>query len=243
MSKRFTVYYFPFAGGSSYSYKEFMQDEENGLLLKRLDYPGHGLRIAEPLHKDIQTIADDAFNTICNDAPDNYVIYGHSMGAVVGFLVARRLARNKRPLPVHLFFTGCGAPSTLSERKKRYHLPEDEFIEELVKLGGLPKEILEDKDIMAFFEPILRADFEALEEYVYEKDAPLDIPITVITGTGETIPDENAMAWQAESTYPLTYKRMEGDHFFISRHAPDIQQEITAFSYSASSRSEIAGKD
>ena len=186
----------PFAGGSKYSYNIYNKYKPPFVKLIGVDYPGHGARLQEELLTDIHSIVDDVYEQIKKNLHAPYAIYGHSMGALVGYLTVRKLVEEQQPLPVHLFFTGCGSPSIKDKKGPRHLLSSDKLIEELKSMGGIPIEILNDSDSMRFFEPKLRADFQAVYLYKYNKFTKLSMPINVLTGFQEVITVEEALKWQ-----------------------------------------------
>ena len=220
--KIINIYCFPFAGGGKYSYREFTAKAPDMLNFITLESPGRGARSGEPILYELEAIVEDAYNQLMLDElywTRPYAFYGHSMGAIVGFLVAQKIAQSPSlPKPLRLFLTGRSGPSANAER--HYHsLPENLFIQKLQELGGMPEEILRNRDLMHFFEPVLRADFKALETFKYCQSEPLDIPIDVVIGLGENISQDQARAWVKESTAQVEIKRMPGNHFFIFDHA------------------------
>jgi surfactin synthase thioesterase subunit len=150
-----------------------------------------------------------------------YAIYGHSMGTLLGYLVTQRIVQSGKNPPLHLFMTGCRAPSA-NRDEKRHLLPKDQFIAKLREYGGTLDDILNDADLMNFFEPVLRADFECIENYVHSSATPLDIPITVIIGSEEPTTPSDAQLWQKETTQPLAFHQFPGKHFFIFNHQESI---------------------
>jgi len=60
-----------------------------------------------------------------------FAFFGHSLGAMVGFEMARRLRSQGRSLPIHLFRFGQRAPQLAYSGPIAYDLPEPMFIEEL----------------------------------------------------------------------------------------------------------------
>lgn len=224
--KKITICCFPFAGGSKYSYREFTANPPVSLNFIPLEWPGRGARFKEPILNDLEAIVEDVFNNLKDQLDWNqpYAFYGHSMGATVGFLVAQKIAQSSLPKPLHLFFTGRAAPSVKRNQAYLHSLPKAQFIQKVRALGGMPEEILGNSDLMDFFEPILRADFEALETHHYQPSEPLDIPIDVVIGTKEDISMEQAFAWKKESTASVQIKKMDGDHFFIFKHSLHMMQ-------------------
>jgi surfactin synthase thioesterase subunit len=150
------------------------------------------------------------------------------MGGLVAYLVARKIVQAGLNPPLHIFITGTVGPSSLLRGKKNIHrLPMREFLLELRDLNGCPAEILETPELLAFFEPILRADFQASETYIHSPSPALNIPITVITGSEEDMEMEEVYRWKLESKLPVTFKTMPGDHFFITDSAGEIVNLIS----------------
>ncbi|HUB61258.1 MAG TPA: alpha/beta fold hydrolase [Puia sp.] len=217
----FHVYCFPFAGGSRYSYLLYTKAARD-LKLIPLDYPGRGFRAGEPLLRDLHEIADDCLGQIRHRLGEPYAIYGHSMGAVVGYLVTKRIIREGLGRPEILFFSGRGGPSIGYPEKMRYLLPTSDFRDLLRAMGGNSDEVLDNEELMSFFEPIIRADFEALETCRYVPGEAFDIPITVMIGADENVTLEHAYAWQRETTERIDVRLFPGKHFFIFDHAADV---------------------
>jgi surfactin synthase thioesterase subunit len=221
----------PFAGGNKYSYRDYETKLPSFLKLVPLEYPGRGGRGHEPLLFSMEAVVEDAYNQLVKHIADKkeYALYGHSMGGLAAFLLARklRLAGNQK-LPLHLFITGTSGPSSGSRQgNKRHQLGKKEFIDDIKNLDGLPEEVLENEELLDYFEPILRADFTATENYTYCEAEPLDIPFTVITGTDEPINEEDILLWQKESLTKVDFRHLPGKHFFIFKHPVEITAIIS----------------
>jgi surfactin synthase thioesterase subunit len=219
----FNLFCLSYAGGSRYSYRIFEKNAPPGLCIRPLEYPGRGARSNELPAGEINLLVEDLYQQIAGElhsAP--YAIYGHSLGAILAFLLARRLARSGDPLPLQLFLSGCEGPSVIKREVERHLLGKEDFVEELKRLKGCPDEILENEELFGYFEPIIRADFKLADTYLHEAGPPLDIPFTVITGSDEDMTDEDISAWQQESSYEVDFLRMPGDHFFLFDHSSRI---------------------
>ncbi|TWV91494.1 thioesterase II family protein [Chitinophaga pinensis] len=220
------IFSIPFAGGSVYSLKPFEIYMNEGVRWIPLEPPGRGRRIREPLIKDLHQMAADIFNQIRSGLNEPYAFYGHSMGAMLAYLVTRMALDADLPPPARLFLSGCGAPASKSKLPGRHKLPKNEFWSALKDLGGSPDEILQNEELQHYFEPILRADFEAIEKYNYEETTPFDIPVTVIIGYDEFVTREEAEQWQMETVAPIDVISYPGNHFFIFDRAFDIARLI-----------------
>lgn len=215
--KLLNVFCLPFAGGNKYSYRLYKENASSFLNIIAIDYPGRGARIAEPLLEDIDTLVNDVYNQVSKEIGDtDYAIYGHSMGGLIAYLLTRVLIEKNHKAPSHLFITSTTGPSAISRTdRKRHLLPKLEFINEIKDLGGMPDEILQNDEWLYYFEPILRADFKASENYIYQNYPPLKIPITVITGSEEDMEMADVYTWQKETDCVIDFKQMPGNHFFI----------------------------
>jgi surfactin synthase thioesterase subunit len=207
----------PFAGGNKYSYRDYELNAPPYIQVVPLEYPGRGSRVKEGFETDMQQLVEKMYQDVKDDIGDtDYAIYGHSMGGIVAFFLVKKLLENNYRPPLHLFITGTTGPSSNSIiEKKRHLMTKPDFIEEIRKLDGCPEEILQNDELLDYFEPILRADFQVSETYSYEFDKPFDLPVTVITGTEEDMKEEDIQLWQKETTQAVDFRKMPGKHFFI----------------------------
>jgi surfactin synthase thioesterase subunit len=224
-NKKIDLLLFPFAGGSKYSYNPFRSAAPESVNLIPLDLPGRGSRFREPLLKDMHLMADDLFRQVQPYlSAGNFAFFGHSMGTVLVHLVLLKLVERKLPMPVHVFLTGRGGPEA-HETEDWHRLPSAEFRGKIKELGGSPREVLEDKDLMDFIEPILRADFQAIESFVYPRFEAMDLPVTVITGTDEDITEEELRSWRKITCQPVDFHIFPGHHFFIFDMAKEVMSK------------------
>jgi surfactin synthase thioesterase subunit len=220
-----TIWCFPFAGASVYSYRPLFKNIEQSFTIKYLELPGRGNRVNEPLLFNYQEVLDDIFAQISEEVQEPFIFYGHSMGAQLAFDTTHLLASRSDLKPIKLIVSGRGAPSAV-KMKRRFDLPRPEFALALQNLGGIPREILNDPEFFSFFEPILRADFQAIENYRYVAKQPLDIPILALLGDEEETTITEASAWKEETTAQFELKIFKGGHFFILEHIQPILQLI-----------------
>jgi surfactin synthase thioesterase subunit len=219
-----------FAGGNKYSYRYLNEKAPSFLNIITLEYPGRGTRIHEPLISDMGILVEDLYRQVKQlaDRGERYAIYGHSLGGLTAYALTLKLLKNRHRQPERIFITGTTGPSSTSRSEKRRSLlPRDEFIKEIKELGGMPEEILKSEEMLNFLEPILRNDFSLSETYAYEAHAPLDIPLTVITGTEEDMEREDILLWQKESSQPVDFKELPGGHFFIMEHTEQLLEIIS----------------
>ncbi len=226
MKSKMNIVCLPFAGGNKYSYRLLKEAAPSFLNIICLEYPGRGSRIREPLMDDTEVLMEDLYAQFCSvTTAGDYAIYGHSLGGLLGYLLTKRIVETGRKLPAHLFISGTTGPASTSRgERKRHLLSNPEFIQELKDLKGMPDEILENDDLLEYYEPILRADFKVSESYNHKCCAALDVPITVITGTEEDMEISDIELWQKETMHEVEFRRFGGNHFFIYEHTEAIIQ-------------------
>jgi len=214
----------PFAGGNKYAYRLFQKWVSHEFNLFTVEYPGRGLRTPANSDSDINMVTMDAYHQISHLIEDNdYVIYGHSMGALIGFeLIHHIIANNKKP-PLHFFVTGTIAPSSILRKTQNRHLlNKEEFIAMLRELDGCPEELFQDEELFDFFEQIIRSDFKLIDSYVYKRRMKLQTGITVVVGANEKLSDSEVRLWQDETTFEIDFLKMDGKHFFIFDHSDEL---------------------
>jgi external thioesterase TEII len=218
------LFFLHFAGGNCYSY-QFMLPHLDEFDVIFLELPGRGKRMMEDLVKDYSTAVADYYDQIVKRINGvGFVIYGHSMGATLGWGVTKKLEENNI-FPVSLIVSGNAGPGVGEQRSHRHTLPENLFVEELRKLGGAPEDLYENKELFEFFEPILRADFEVLEKEEIVFEGTLKTPVYALMGKQE----ENARHienWKNYVASSFSSQLMEGDHFFIHKHPQSIASII-----------------
>jgi medium-chain acyl-[acyl-carrier-protein] hydrolase len=216
------LFCFPFAGGGASAFYPWRRDLPNWVDVWSVEYPGRETRFREPPMVCARRLADAISEEIaaCIEMP--FVLFGHSMGALLAFEVAQRLKNNYQLEPLELFVSGHSAPQLPPFRAPVRDLPEMQFRDELRRFGGTPEQVLNDEELMAFFSPILRKDMTVLETYQYTATAPLNFPITAFGGISDrTVPWHRLHDWAAQTSSRFSISLLPGDHFFI--RAPEVK--------------------
>jgi medium-chain acyl-[acyl-carrier-protein] hydrolase len=157
-----------------------------------------------------------------------FAFFGHSMGTVISLELARYLRTRSGVEPAYLFVSGARAPQIQSTEPPSYNLPEAEFLDELRRLNGTPAEILEHPELMDLMLPVLRADFELVQTYVYRERKPLACPITAFGGSlDKEVGVRRLQAWRAQTTAGFSSKKIPGDHFFIHTSQPALLSALS----------------
>lgn len=145
-----------------------------------------------------------------------FAIFGHSLGALVGFELARHLRWSLGRTPERLFVSACPAPQLPHRRSPIYALPKPAFVAGMRQFHGIPPACLQEPELLDLFLPLLRADFAVYETYTYTPEAPLESPISAFCGCDDPVagPPE-AGAWRSQTSASFSMRMIPGDHFFI----------------------------
>jgi surfactin synthase thioesterase subunit len=177
--------------------------------------------MGEPLPTRIEDLADVIAAEIAveDTVP---LLFGHSMGAIIAFEVARRLPLLGRPA-AHLFVSGRPAPLLHRPTEVVSQLPHDELVQVLRDYGAADEEILQHEELLAVLMPIIRADFAMIESYRYRPGTPLQCPITSWCGTADPeIHPEQMQGWAGQTDAGWSLFVRSGGHFFLTDHVEEI---------------------
>ena len=135
---------------------------------------------------------------------------------MICYELAQALRARGKPVPAHLFLSGCRPPGRRDPQVLRHVLPEPQFLRELSQLGGTPPEVFQNTELLELLLPVLRADFELIERHEYSHTTPLDCPITALGGLSDPeVTAEDLAQWAAATTAEFSLDMFPGDHFFI----------------------------
>ena len=216
----------PHAGGSAAFYTKLARALGPDVDTLAVQYPGRLDRRHDPLVKDMAELADRLVAELVPWTDRGIALFGHSLGAVLGFEVARRLEAMGRT-PLTLFVSGRNAPSR--HRREFSHLLDDKALIEQVKaLGGTDPRVFEHEELVQLALPVIRADYEAVDGYRYEPGPLLSCPVTVLNGTDDPkVSPEDTDAWREHTTGDFDSVVFPGRHFYlVDRHA-EVTDAIT----------------
>lgn len=213
---RARLFCFPYAGGSAAVFRAWPADLAPDIEVYPALLPSRGPRLSESPLKRISSMAERLAADIRPHLDRPFAFFGHSMGALIAFELARRLREEAGVEPAHLFVSACRAPQIRDPDPPVHNLPDAEFIEHLRKLNGTPAEVLEHPELMALMLPLLRADFEAVETYRYAAGPRLGCRVSAYGGLADTsVKREDLEGWREMTDGEFVLRMFDGDHFFI----------------------------
>ncbi|WBB60947.1 alpha/beta fold hydrolase [Streptomyces sp. WMMC500] len=224
----------PHAGGAATTFFPLQRQLPPSVEFVAVQYPGrHDRRHERPL-RDVHALADRVADVLAPLTDLPLVLFGHSMGAVVGFETAARLERTGANPPIGLVASGRHSPAT--PRVETVHQRDDDgLIAEITTLSGTDPQILADPDMRAMILPALRADYTAVETYRYDRSFVLRCPVSVFTGTADPrVTEREASAWEPLTSGAFRIERFPGGHFYLEGAeravATALMRDVRAFS-------------
>ena len=226
-SPRLRLFCFPYAGGGASIYRTWSNYLPDDIEVCPIHLPGRETRIKEPAFTRVGPLVHVLAHVLQSNMDVPFAFFGHSMGALLSFELARYLRQAQMPEPKHLFVSAHRAPQLPDMRLKVSHLPDNEFLNHLLRLGGTPSEILRETELMHIMLPTLRADFILCELYTYTSEPPFTYPITAFGGIDDkTVSEQELQAWREQTTSDFALHMFPGDHFFLREHARELVQVI-----------------
>lgn len=219
---------FPHAGGSASSFYSLSAALAPAVEVLAVQYPGRQDRRAEPTVTDLGRLADLAHAALLPYAEVPLAFFGHSMGAIVGFEVARRLQRGGAPAPTVLFASGRRAPSAYRTETMMHRSDPATVLAELKRLGGPGTSLLADPELLEIVLPAIHGDYQAIETYRPQGDARISSAVVAIVGDQDprvTLPEADAWRGHTTGTFERHVIRGAG-HFFLGDHEAQVARIV-----------------
>jgi medium-chain acyl-[acyl-carrier-protein] hydrolase len=222
------LFCFPYAGAGASIFRTWSAQLPPDIEVCSVQLPGRESRLKEPLFTDLAPLIHALTPALLPHLDLPFVFFGHSVGALISFEVARQLRRLQHSNPLHLFISGRQAPQLPAIDPPIHQLPDAEFKEELDRYNGTPRNVLQNVELMDLFLPILRADIAIDETYVYAPEAPLDGSISVFGGLGDgKVSRDSLSAWRDQTYGTFSLRMFPGDHFFLRSQQGALLEAIS----------------
>jgi medium-chain acyl-[acyl-carrier-protein] hydrolase len=215
---------FPSVGGGANLFRTWPEALQ-GAEVWAATLPGRGRRIGEPARDCVEQLVDEITPELARLTDKRYLLFGHSLGALLVFEIAMRLRELGFPSPRHLFVSAFRSPERSNPNREMHRLPDVEFIQELRRYGGTPDVVLEQREMMQVLLPTLRADFKLYETWRYRECSPLDCPITALAGLNDSVARVGEMeSWGRWTRQDFELRLLRGGHFFIQDSRANVMR-------------------
>jgi surfactin synthase thioesterase subunit len=203
------------AGGNGSFFAEWARELTDTCEVWSVNLPGRRLRYREQAITDPTALVQELADAVQGLQDRPLAIFGHSMGALLGFEVARELRHRASPPPCALIVSACQAPHI---RGVRAPIPRGapELIEFLRSWGGTPPQLLQDHEFLGLALETLGTDLTLCDAYRYLSEPALDVPLTALAGAqDDTAPEDDVTAWSIHTTRWRGIRVLPGGHFYL----------------------------
>jgi surfactin synthase thioesterase subunit len=219
------LYIFPHAGGSAEYYVRFANAFTGDIKRIAVQYPGQRGSHDLGSFTSIPDLADRVCQMLSPlDQSDGEVaFFGHSMGALLAFDVARRFEAAGSPIAA-LFVSACAAPGRIGSE----YIPESDrgLLDAVSEMTGANPEFLQNEQFAAKILPALRG-LRAIANYECPPDATVSCPIYAFLGDDDEVATyERVAPWSERTTAEFTARVFPGHHFYLNDHLPELASDI-----------------
>lgn len=224
------LFCFPYAGGSASTiYRSWPESLPASTELFPVQLPGRGERAAEAPIVRLADLIPQLAKELSPFFEVPFAFYGHSMGALIGFELARYLEKSGARRVSHLFASSYAAPCLARTESAVHKLPDAALLCRLNKLQGTPPEVLAHPELMKAALAVFRADLALCETYLYTPGEPLDCPISVFGGLQDPIVSLASLErWRDTTRGKCRLNMFQGNHFFIKEARPSLLETVSS---------------
>jgi len=219
------LYIFPHAGGSAQYYVSFARAFSSDIKRIAVQYPGQRGTHDLASFTSISDLADQVSQMVSplKKSDGKIGFFGHSMGALLAFEVARRFEAADNPIAA-LFVSACGAPGRIGYE----HIPESDrgLLNAVSEMTGANPEFMENEEFASKILPTLRG-LKAIANYDCPPDATLSCPIYAFLGDDDEVATyEKVMPWSQRTTSEFTARVFTGHHFYLNDHLDELVPDV-----------------
>jgi medium-chain acyl-[acyl-carrier-protein] hydrolase len=224
---RIRLFCLPYAGGGASIFRPWAGGLGPDVEVCGIQLPGHEMRLGENAYKRTGPLIQALAQAILPYLDRPFALYGHSMGALLSFELARQLRRAYDRLPLCLYIAAYRAPQLPNPNIKIYHLPSEVF-KVVLRADGIPETILQNEELMQAMLPTLRADFELCDAYSYYEEPPLACPFVIFGGQDDVrVGSGDLQQWTMHSSASSRLSILPGSHFFLHSAQQQLLTEIS----------------
>lgn len=223
------LFCFHFAGGGASAFRGWAPALPASIEICPVQTPGREERISEAPFTHLPELVDAAAAQILPWLDKPFAFFGHSLGALVAFEVTRKLRRSSAAQPLSLFLSAHRAPHLPLSRRLFHNLPDDELISVMREMNGTPDALLENREVLDYLLPIIRADLKMCDTYQLIGDGLLSCPLIVYGGRDDRgVSEPELEAWRFHTSAPFMLQMFPGDHFFIRSQRSPLLRNLSA---------------
>jgi surfactin synthase thioesterase subunit len=216
------LFAFPHAGAGCAQFAELAKATRDDVSLWAANLPGRQARLDEAPPDNLDRLVERLADEVSALHADRYALFGYCGGALLAFLVARRLRELGAAPPLALVVAAFEAPDIGRRPRGLARLPSHRLWERLIDDGGVPVELAGNERMRQLAEPAVRADFALLEGYRHEPGPALDRPIVVCFGATDPVRRGALLGWRRQTTASVTLRPLPGGHWLLDHSVTEL---------------------
>jgi medium-chain acyl-[acyl-carrier-protein] hydrolase len=223
------VFTFSHAGGGASAFNAWTTRLPKGAQLLRVQLPGREDNWERPPFTSAKELAPALFARVRGLLDVPFLFYGHSLGALISFVLAQEIRRAGLPLPKVLLVSGRRAPRLPLSHAAFHRLPDEELTAYVQAMGATPSKMLERAHWREPFFRTLRADLQISELFEWHEEPPLECPLVMFPAAADdTVKPFEAETWRTHTSARFELCPVSGGHFFDERGREAVIQQVSA---------------
>jgi myxalamid-type polyketide synthase MxaB len=225
---RLRLFCFHYLGGGASAFRRWQENLPAEIEVCPVQLPGREQRIRENACEQMLPLAATLAEQLRPMLDRPFALYGHSMGALLAFELARQLRRESLE-PVHLFAAAYLAPHAPGPYRQGQQYDRSDLDEVVRRLLDVPEAVMANEEFMSALLPTINADLKLVGSYAYELQAPLDCPITAFGGESDReVKEQDLLGWRQHTTQAFRLQMFAGGHLFLEPSQDALLKAIQA---------------
>ena len=219
---------FPHGGGGPQAYRSWADNLPNWIDVVSVNPPGRGARLRDDAVDDMGVAVGAIMDALKPFLDMPMVLFGHSVGALVAFEVARALEAGGLIQPLRVMVSGLPAPQIAAQSATLHDASDDTLLAAIAKLGLLPAESLQNSELRKLLLEPLRADFALCERHQIAPETGISCPLTALGGREDELASEGDLAaWRGRTSSRFSVRLFDGGHFYTQSSRDELLAYIT----------------
>lgn len=206
----YRLFCFPHAGGDATAFTPLAYALSPYAEVWALRMPARGGRFRDPMPASFDLLVRTLTEELAPHLQGRFGFYGQSLGALLGYEVARALPPGLRPEVV--VTASASPPDTWAAG-----IPVERDAAELLRLAGLGDSVVADPDLRENALAAIRTDLAVSGTYRYRPGPPIESDLHAVVGTGDPmLTPEQLAGWAAYATGEFGLSILPGPHLLAS---------------------------
>jgi surfactin synthase thioesterase subunit len=213
-------------GGAATAYRHWPALLPSDIACQAVQLPGRQERRHEAPYTRLAPLVRDLAHVLADSLDERpYAVFGHSMGALLGYRVAVEMHRQGLPSPALLAVSGW-APRGFATVPGGGP-PEPEAMPAfMARLGSLPAQVGDDPHLLDDAVRAMSADGAVCDDHL-DDGAAVDCPVVAYTGREDPLLAPCAMrTWAGRTPEYLGCRQFPGDHFYLNAQTAALTADL-----------------